>query len=245
MYKIAVFILVIISLSIVTVGASLIWDRGFKRSGPPVDLQNDIALDSFTNIRPPAYNAPFDEGQKDLGQGVEKVVIGNEIPRSRFSSVHTISNDVEFDPSPSSESIFYRPQSEDVDATQEHIASSRKPPSVNSTSRGSSPSRRGGRGSGGSGPSRATTSGGGPSPAITSGGDPNLPIISDGDPPLPIISGIYPPGHEPLDHFPGPPIRDNFGPSSSPAPVPEPATMLLFGAGLAGLAGYRLRRKKS
>jgi len=29
------------------------------------------------------------------------------------------------------------------------------------------------------------------------------------------------------------------------APVPEPATMLLFGTGIAGLAGTRLRRKKS
>jgi len=31
----------------------------------------------------------------------------------------------------------------------------------------------------------------------------------------------------------------------SAAPVPEPATMLLFGTGIAGLAGIRLRRKKS
>ncbi len=33
--------------------------------------------------------------------------------------------------------------------------------------------------------------------------------------------------------------------SYTPAPVPEPATVLLFGTGLVGLLGYRLRGKKS
>lgn len=36
-------------------------------------------------------------------------------------------------------------------------------------------------------------------------------------------------------------VQDLIG--IDPSPVPEPATMLLFGAGLAGIAGLRLRRK--
>jgi hypothetical protein len=36
----------------------------------------------------------------------------------------------------------------------------------------------------------------------------------------------------------------NYVWTSDAAPVPEPATMLLFGTGLAGLIGARCRRKK-
>lgn len=39
-------------------------------------------------------------------------------------------------------------------------------------------------------------------------------------------------------------IEDNQSQLIGVAPVPEPATMLLFGAGLLGLAGSRIRRKK-
>ena len=42
-----------------------------------------------------------------------------------------------------------------------------------------------------------------------------------------------------------PAVLNRFKTTQAPAPVPEPATMLLFGTGLAGLVGSRVRRKKS
>lgn len=47
--------------------------------------------------------------------------------------------------------------------------------------------------------------------------------------------------HDPMNSM----IIDNFAYNNTAAPVPLPSTMLLFGTGLIGLIGSRLRRKKS
>lgn len=49
-----------------------------------------------------------------------------------------------------------------------------------------------------------------------------------------------------MTHFPGDKPGWCLPPDNNPPvenPVPEPATMLLFGAGIAGIAGLRLRKK--
>jgi hypothetical protein len=51
---------------------------------------------------------------------------------------------------------------------------------------------------------------------------------------------------EPPTPGPGPtPEPPTPGPGPGPAPIPEPGTMLLFGAGLLGLAGFARRKKAS
>ncbi len=62
-----------------------------------------------------------------------------------------------------------------------------------------------------------------------------------------IDDGIIGLGFDPDCHFwnTGVSFSITTGPSGGNEAVPEPATMLLFGTGLAGLAGLRMRRKKN
>ena len=245
MYKTTVFIVVFISLSIATVGARLLWDSGSKRSGDPIDLQNHLALDSLTNSRRPVYHGPFDEGQTNVRPGVEKVWVGNELKRSHFYSTHSVYNDVEFGTYLGSKLNSNMSQSFDVDATQEYIASFMDRPSMNRSSRGSSSSRHGG----GSASNRSGSGSGGGSvgksvPGYLNDPVPEIDVADGGNPEIP--DWVYPPvSTENLGDFPADSRKNPFRPINSFTPVPEPATMLLFGAGLASLVGYRLRRKKS
>lgn len=69
-----------------------------------------------------------------------------------------------------------------------------------------------------------------------SGGSGFLGIVSD----IGFSSAIFSDSGSPLTQTWG---FDNIS-GGATAPVPEPATMLLFGTGIAGLAGSRLRRRK-
>jgi hypothetical protein len=260
MYKIIVFIVVFVSLSIVTVGANLIWNGDSETSGARIGLGNGSVLDLLTTdteLPPelPIYNKLSGGRQPNVGP-VEKIQVGPavKIHRSTFPSAHSEYNYVEFDTHLGPGSNSNMSQLFDVDATQEYIASFLSRPRMN---------RSGGIGTNGSGGGSAvgTNGSGGGSGGGTNGGGGNgiegylndpvdeIDVADGGNPVIAaVIPDFYPPvgGENPGD-FP-----DDLGknllsprPVNSAAPVPEPATMLLFGAGLASLVGYRLRRRKS
>lgn len=230
MYKTTIFLVVFISLSIVTVGANILWDRGSKKSGSPVDSQNQLALDSLSDPRWPAYTGPSEEGKK-------KVKSGDERERKSLYSNHSADHDAESDRSLGSK--WDSKEGFDVEATQDYIAALMARPDQNKRGGGIDSSSRG-RGIGG-------RSGGGGGSSGSDGRVPEAYGVADGEKQdIPDWVTSYSPfGDEKPGDLPDELGTSYLMPFDLGNPVPEPATMILFGAGLASLVGYRLRRKDS